>query len=101
MVVRFEGYDRKSLFAIAQSPNGIDRWRFWDEPVEPPETLKPETNVYDMRITFHEDGWIYGVFCAESKDPNAKAGDLSSAVAGGSPASCARATSGRGSACRT
>jgi 4-O-beta-D-mannosyl-D-glucose phosphorylase len=80
MVVRFEGYDRKSLFAIAESPNGVDNWRFWDEPVDLPE-IKPETNVYDMRITFHEDGWIYGVFCAEAKDPNAKAGDLSSAVA--------------------
>ena len=80
MVVRFEGYDRKSLFAIAESPNGIDNWRFWDEPVDLPE-IKPETNVYDMRITFHEDGCIYGVFCAESKDPNAKPGDLSSAVA--------------------
>ena len=60
MVVRFEGYDRKSLFAIAESANGIDGWRFWDEPVDLPE-LKPETNVYDMRITFHEDGCIYGV----------------------------------------
>lgn len=80
MVVRFEGYDRKSLFAIAESANGIDGWRFWDEPVDLPE-LKPETNVYDMRITFHEDGCIYGVFCAEAKDPNAKPGDLSSAVA--------------------
>jgi 4-O-beta-D-mannosyl-D-glucose phosphorylase len=80
MVVRFEGYDRKSLFAIAESPNGIDNWRFWDEPVDLPE-MKPETNVYDMRITFHEDGWIYGVFCAEAKDPSARPGDLSSAVA--------------------
>ena len=80
MVVRFEGYDRKSLFAIAESPNGIDNWRFWDEPVDLPE-MKPETNVYDMRVTFHEDGWIYGVFCAEAKDPSAKPGDLSSAVA--------------------
>jgi len=76
MVVRFEGYDRKSLFAIAESPNGI----FWDEPVDLPE-LKPETNVYDMRVTFHQDGWIYGTFCAEAKDPSAKPGDLSSAVA--------------------
>jgi len=80
MVVRFEGYDRKSIFAIADSPNGVDNWRFWDEPVDLPE-LKPETNVYDMRVTFHEDGWIYGVFCAEAKDPGAKPGDLSSAVA--------------------
>jgi 4-O-beta-D-mannosyl-D-glucose phosphorylase len=80
MVVRFEGYDRKSIFAIAESPNGIDNWRFWDEPVDLPE-IKPETNVYDMRVTFHQDGWIYGVFCAEAKDPEAKQGDLSSAVA--------------------
>ena len=80
LVVRFEGYDRKSVFAIAESPNGIDHWRFWDEPVDLPE-IAPETNVYDMRITFHEDGCIYGVFCAESKDPNAQPGDLSSAVA--------------------
>ena len=80
LVVRFEGLDRKSIFAIAESPNGIDRWRFWEEPVDLPE-IKPETNVYDMRVTFHEDGWIYGVFCAESKDPGAKPGDLSSAVA--------------------
>jgi 4-O-beta-D-mannosyl-D-glucose phosphorylase len=80
LVVRFEGYDRKSLFAIAESPNGIDRWRFWDEPVDLPE-VPPETNVYDMRVTFHEDGWTYGVFCAEAKDPAARPGDLSSAVA--------------------
>ncbi|HTL68774.1 MAG TPA: glycosidase [Lacunisphaera sp.] len=80
LVVRFEGYDRKSIFAIAESPNGIDRWRFWDEPVDLPE-IAPEANVYDMRIVFHEDGHIYGQFCAEAKDPNAKPGDLSSAVA--------------------
>jgi 4-O-beta-D-mannosyl-D-glucose phosphorylase len=80
LVVRFEGYDRKSIFAIAESPNGIDRWRFGAEPVDLPE-IAPETNVYDMRITFHEDGCIYGVFCAEAKDPNAQPGDLSSAVA--------------------
>jgi len=80
MVVRTEGYDRKSFFAIAESPNGIDNFRFWDEPVALPE-LEPETNVYDMRVTFHEDGNIYGVFCAESKDPDAAPGDLSSAVA--------------------
>jgi 4-O-beta-D-mannosyl-D-glucose phosphorylase len=80
MVVRVEGYDRKSFFAIAESPNGIDNWRFWDEPVDLPE-IKPEVNVYDMRITFHEDGWIYGVFCSEAKDPKAAPADLSSAVA--------------------
>lgn len=80
LVVRVEGFDRKSFFAIAESPNGIDNFRFWDEPVNLPE-LTPETNVYDMRITFHEDGWIYGVFCSEAKDPKAPKGDLSSAVA--------------------
>lgn len=80
LVVRFEGYDRKSLFAIAESANGIGGWRFWAEPVDLPE-LQPETNVYDLRIVFHEDGCIYGQFCAEAKDPNAKPGDLSSAVA--------------------
>jgi 4-O-beta-D-mannosyl-D-glucose phosphorylase len=80
LVVRTEGYDRKSFFSIAESPNGIDNFRFWDEPIDLPEIL-PETNVYDMRITFHQDGWIYGVFCAEAKDPKAAPGDLSSAVA--------------------
>lgn len=80
LIVRVEGSDRKSFFAIAESPNGIDNFRFWDEPVDLPE-LAPEVNVYDMRITFHEDGHIYGTFCSESKDPKASAGDLSSAVA--------------------
>ncbi len=81
MVVRVEGWDRKSFFAVAESKNGIDNWRFWDYPVTMPLTDDPETNVYDMRLTQHEDGWIYGIFCAERKDPNAPAGDLSSAVA--------------------
>ena len=81
LVVRVEGNDRKSFFAIAESPNGIDNFRFWDEPVTIPETENPETNVYDMRLTAHEDGWIYGIFCSERKDPNAPAGDLSAAVA--------------------
>jgi len=81
LVVRVEGNDRKSFFAIAESPNGIDNFRFWDEPVTLPETESPDTNVYDMRLTKHEDGWIYGVFCSERKDPNAAYGDLSSAVA--------------------
>jgi 4-O-beta-D-mannosyl-D-glucose phosphorylase len=80
LVVRVEGYDRKSFFAIAESRNGVDGWNFWDEPLNLPE-VKPETNVYDMRITHHEDGWIYGIFCSESKDPKSKPGDLSSAVA--------------------
>lgn len=81
LVVRVEGNDRKSFFAIAESENGVDNFRFWDEPVTLPETEDPDTNVYDMRLTAHEDGWIYGVFCSERKDPNAAAGDLSSAVA--------------------
>jgi 4-O-beta-D-mannosyl-D-glucose phosphorylase len=79
--IRVEGNDRKSFFAIAESPNGIDNFKFWDFPVILPETENPETNVYDMRLTAHEDGWIYGIFCAERKDPMAGPGDLSSAVA--------------------
>jgi 4-O-beta-D-mannosyl-D-glucose phosphorylase len=81
LVARVEGNDRKSFFAVAESPNGIDNFRFWDEPVTMPETEKPDTNVYDIRLTQHEDGWIYGVFCSERKDPDASADDLSSAVA--------------------
>ncbi len=78
---RVEGYDRKSFFAIAESPNGIDRFQFWEYPVQLPDLYPEETNVYDMRLTAHEDGWIYGIFCSESLDPNAVPGDLSSAVA--------------------
>lgn len=81
MVVRVEGNDRKSFFAIAESPNGIDNFRFWEYPIQLPDTDPSETNVYDMRLTAHEDGWIYGIFCSESLDPNAASGDLSSAVA--------------------
>jgi len=81
LVVRVEGNDRKSFFAMAESANGIDNFRFWDEPVTLPETADPDTNVYDMRLTAHEDGWIYGIFCSERKDPNAPEGDLSAAVA--------------------
>ncbi|MFT4072553.1 MAG: glycosidase [Dysgonamonadaceae bacterium] len=81
LVARVEGNDRKSFFAIAESPNGIDNFRFWDYPIVIPELDEPDTNVYDMRLTAHEDGWIYGVFCSERKDPNAPQGDLSSAVA--------------------
>jgi len=81
MVVRVEGYDRKSFFAIAESPNGVDNFRFWDYPIQIPETEDPATNIYDMRLTAHEDGWVYGIFCAERKDPDALPGDLSSATA--------------------
>lgn len=68
VVVRVEGWDRKSFFAIAESPNGVDQFRFWDYPVAMPQTEEPDTNVYDMRLTPHEDGWIYGLFCTERKD---------------------------------
>ena len=81
LVARVEGNDRKSFFAIAESPNGVDNFRFWDHPITMPETADPDINVYDMRLTRHEDGWIYGVFCSERKDPKAQPGDLSSAVA--------------------
>lgn len=81
LMVRVEGVDRKSFFAVAESDNGIDNFRFWDKPVLMPETEQPDTNVYDMRLTQHEDGWIYGIFCTERKDPNAPSGDTSSAVA--------------------
>ncbi|WP_281612936.1 glycosidase [Flammeovirga sp. SubArs3] len=81
IVVRVEGNDRKSFFAVAESPNGIDQFKFWDKPISLPQTEKPDTNVYDMRITQHEDGWIYGVFCSERKDPTAPEGDTSTAVA--------------------
>lgn len=81
MMVRAEGVDRKSFFAVAESDNGIDNWRFRDKPVVMPETDDPDVNVYDMRLTKHEDGYIYGVFCTERKDPNAPKGDLSSATA--------------------
>lgn len=81
LVVRVEGADRKSFFAIAESPNGVDNFRFRDYPVTMPEDVIPATNIYDMRLTAHEDGWIYGIFCAERHDPAAPAGDLSSATA--------------------
>ncbi len=81
IIVRVEGNDRKSFFAIAESPNGIDNFRFWEYPIHLPDTDPSETNVYDIRLTAHEDGWIYGIFCSESLDPNAAPGDLSSAVA--------------------
>ncbi|MGS2763540.1 glycoside hydrolase family 130 protein [Sinomicrobium sp. M5D2P9] len=81
LAVRVEGYDRKSFIAIAESPNGTDNFRFWDEPVLIPQTEESDTNVYDVRLTLHEDGWIYGIFCTERKDPDAPDGDTSSAVA--------------------
>lgn len=81
LVARVEGVDRKSFFAVAESDNGVDGFRFWDKPVVLPETDEPDTNVYDMRVVLHEDGWIYGLFCTERKDPDAAPGDLSSAVA--------------------
>ena len=79
LVARVEGHDRKSFFAVAESESPIDGFEFWDYPVELPDTHKEETNVYDMRLTKHEDGYIYGVFCSESKDPSNP--DLSAAVA--------------------
>ncbi|MCF8324991.1 MAG: glycosidase [Leadbetterella sp.] len=81
LCVRVEGADRKSFFAMAESPNGVDNFRFWEYPVTMPETEIPDGNVYDMRLVEHEDGWIYGLFCTERKDPNAKPGDESSAIA--------------------
>ncbi|MCC6281729.1 MAG: glycosidase [Saprospiraceae bacterium] len=80
LVVRMEGNDRKSFFAIAESPNGVDQFRFWDFPVLLPETADPDTNVYDMRLTAHADGWIYGLFCTERKDTT-RPHDLSAATA--------------------
>ncbi|HAC16313.1 MAG TPA: glycosidase, partial [Bacteroidetes bacterium] len=81
VMTRVEGADRKSFFAVAESPNGVDQFTFWEYPVVMPETENPDVNVYDMRLTAHEDGWIYGVFCTERKDPNAPKFDTSSAMA--------------------
>ena len=81
IVARVEGVDRKSFFAIAESPNGIDNFSFWDRPIDLPQTENPDINVYDMRLTQHEDGWIYGIYCTERKDTNAPNGDTSMAVA--------------------
>jgi 4-O-beta-D-mannosyl-D-glucose phosphorylase len=81
VVARMEAADRKSFFGIAESPNGIDNFKLWDYPVQMPETSVPDTNIYDMRLVQHEDGWIYGLFCTERKDPNAPAGDQSAAIA--------------------
>lgn len=79
LVARVEGADRKSFFAVAESESGVDGFKFWDYPVVLPDSEKEETNVYDMRLTEHEDGWIYGVFCSESKDKTNP--DLSAATA--------------------
>jgi len=81
LIVRVEASDRKSFFAVAESPDGIDNFRFWDYPVTMPQTNDPDTNVYDMRVVLHEDGWIYGLFCTERKDHNAPAGDQTAAIA--------------------
>ena len=81
LVVRVEGADRKSFFAVADSYNGIDNFQFWEYPLVMPETDEPDTNIYDMRLIAHEDGWIYGIFCTERKDPAASVGDHSSAIA--------------------
>lgn len=81
LAARVEGNDRKSFFAIAESENGIDNFKFWDYPVVLPPTNEPEVNVYDMRLVQHEDGWIYGLFCTEKRDPDAPAGDQSAAIA--------------------
>jgi len=81
LVARVEGNDRKSFFAVAESDTGIDGFRFWEEPITMPENKDKDTNIYDMRLVQHEDGWIYGTFCTERKDSEASPGDTMSAVA--------------------
>jgi len=81
VVARVEAADRKSFFAVAESSNGIDHFKFWDYPLIIPESNQPDTNVYDMRLVQHEDGWIYGLFCTERRDPKAPASDQSAAIA--------------------
>jgi len=81
VVARVEGVDRKSFFAIAESDNGVDGFRFWDYPVNLPQTEDVDTNIYDMRLIQHEDGWIYGLFCTERRDPKAPQSDQSAAIA--------------------
>ncbi|OUJ70395.1 glycoside hydrolase family 130 protein [Hymenobacter crusticola] len=81
LVARVEGVDRKSFFAVAESDNGVDNFRFWERPITIPETEEPDTNVYDMRLVAHEDGWVYGLFCTERRDPSAPATDQSAALA--------------------
>jgi 4-O-beta-D-mannosyl-D-glucose phosphorylase len=80
LMARVEGWDRKSFFAVAESKNGVDNFQFWDYPVRLPELEDQETNLYDMRLVRHEDGWIYGLFCAERHD-DSKPHDLSAAIA--------------------
>ncbi|RYY13336.1 MAG: glycosidase, partial [Cytophagaceae bacterium] len=81
LVARVEGADRKSFFAVAESPNGVDNFRFWERPLTLPETDEPDTNVYDMRLVAHADGWVYGLFCTERRDPAAPEADQSAALA--------------------
>jgi 4-O-beta-D-mannosyl-D-glucose phosphorylase len=81
LVARVEALNRKSFFAVAESPNGIHHFKFWDYPIRMPETEIPDTNIYDMRLVQHEDGWIYGIFCTERRDPKAPPGDQSAAIA--------------------
>lgn len=81
LVARVEGVDRKSFFAVAESSSGVDQFQFWERPVTMPELNDPDTNVYDMRLVAHEDGWIYGIFCTERRDPSAGEGDQSAAIA--------------------
>ncbi len=81
VVARVEASDRKSFFAVAESESGVDNFKFWEYPVHMPETKVPDTNIYDMRLVEHEDGWIYGLFCTERRDPSAPPGDQSAAVA--------------------
>ncbi|HLR38179.1 MAG TPA: glycosidase, partial [Chitinophagaceae bacterium] len=68
ILARVEGKDRKSFFAVAESPNGIDHFKFWEYPLNIPDIDSKETNIYDMRLTQHEDGWIYGIFCSERQN---------------------------------
>jgi len=79
LCVRVEGNDRKSFFALAESPNGVDNFVFRDKPIDLPQTETPDVNVYDMRLVAHEDGWIYGLFCTERKDDSVN--DTSTALA--------------------
>ena len=81
LVARVEGVNRKSFFAVAESPNGVDNFKFWDHPITIPENGNPDVNIYDMRVVQHEDGWIYGIFCTERRDPKAPESDQSAAIA--------------------